>query len=154
LLCGLCLCPWVLSECISEGAVVPLVNTPWGCRARSLLPAFCASSSTKPHTRTWSQGGLLAASCVAPAGSADKVCHVWGLQGLTTGGGGSSSSGTACSTTAQLSQQLLASQRRRASVGAAMAFDPMVEVLCAGHSDGIVSVWNCCHSPHCSTYVD
>lgn len=73
---------------------------------------------------------------------------MWGLQGLLPSGG-SSGSGS-LTTSAQLSR-LLASQQMPAAVGA-MAFDPMAELLCAGHRDGIVSVWNCSsYSTQCST---
>jgi hypothetical protein len=76
---------------------------------------------------------------------------VWGLQGLLPSGGSSSSGGLTTST--QLSR-LLASQQTPADVGA-MAFDPMAELLCAGHRDGIVSVWNCSsYSTPCSTIYE
>lgn len=74
---------------------------------------------------------------------------MWGLHGLLPNTG--SSHGMA-STSSQLST-LLGSQRARADVGA-MAFDPMAELLCAGHKDGIVSIWNCCYSTQCSTIFE
>lgn len=97
-------------------------------------------------------------SCVCGccrAGAADNGCHVWGLQGLLPSGGSggsSSSSSGGLSTSAQLSR-LLASQRTSADVGA-MAFDPTAELLCAGHKDGAVSVWNCSYSTQCSTIYE
>jgi WD40 repeat protein len=104
------------------------------------------------------------------SGASDKSCHVWGLQQVIDGGscsgggsgssnaggmpldhnrsavsaGGSSSSGQRLQQHHH-AQQLLASQRKRADV-AAMAFDPVGELLCSGHRDGIVSVWNCSFS--------
>jgi WD40 repeat protein len=75
---------------------------------------------------------------------------VWGLEGLLPSSSGSSSNGL--SSTGQLSR-LLASHDTPAAVGA-MAFDPMSELLCSGHKDGTVSVWNCSHSTQCSTIFE
>lgn len=77
---------------------------------------------------------------------------MWGLQGLLPSVSGSASSSGGLSTSNQLSR-LLASQRTPADVGA-MAFDPMAELLCSGHRDGIVSVWNCSYSTQCSTIFE
>lgn len=77
---------------------------------------------------------------------------MWALQGLLPSGG-SSSSTAGLTTSAQLSR-LLASNQTPADVGA-MAFDPVAELLCAGHKDGIVSVWNCSsYNTQCSTIYE
>lgn len=76
---------------------------------------------------------------------------MWGLQGLLPCAGGGSGSGVAANT-GRLSA-LLGSQQAAADVGA-MAFDPMAELLCAGHKDGIVSVWNCSYSTQCGTIFE
>ena len=87
--------------------------------------------------------------CAACTGAADKLCHLVGLQHLLPR---SNSSSNGCSSLVQPSQ-LLGSQRKPAAVGA-MAFDPVAEVLCAGHKDGIVSAWNCCYSTQCGTILE
>eukprot|EP00775_Hariotina_reticulata_P004478 gene4478-4732_t len=63
------------------------------------------------------------------SGALDKTCHIWSVPDVLS-----------CSQ--QQPPRLLASQPRPAVV-CSMAYDPVSEVLCSGHRDGLVSVWNC-----------
>jgi hypothetical protein len=69
--------------------------------------------------------------------SASSFGSSWDAPGSSTSSG---SSGSAASVR-HPSSPLLARQVQTAAVGA-MAFDPVTELVCSGHSDGVVSVWN------------
>lgn len=116
-----------------------------GCREQSMMAMIAITNCL-----------LLLLLCVclcltySSAGAADKACHVWGMQHILPG---ANSSSNGCSSVTQPSH-LLASQCKPAAVGA-MAFDPVAELLCAGHSDGVVSIWNCCYSTtQCGTIFE
>jgi WD40 repeat protein len=62
-------------------------------------------------------------------GALDKTCHIWSIPDVL-------------SCTQQQPPRLRSSQPRPAIV-CSMTYDSVSELLCSGHRDGLVSVWNC-----------